>query len=309
MTSDTTPPSEVQIDDRLVAALLHSQCPDLAALPFGSRIEGWDNVTIRLGDQLAIRLPRRELGATLAATEHEWLPRISATWTFPVPRPVRIGNPQGVYPWRWSVVTWIEGTIAYDAPLSADGAKDLGQALAQVHVPAPRDAPRNRYRSIPLAARAERLDLRLEALVARLGDGVRADIARAIFRDGALEEAGPVTWTHLDIHGRNVLTKEGRLAGVLDWGDAAAGDPASDLGQALTLVGNERFAELVRSYAAAGGAGAPRGSLSSATFARVRAEAVSYATLLAGIDDDAHCAAGLAALTAFGVVDAGLALY
>jgi len=304
MISDAAPPAEISIDDALVAALLQSQFPDLAGLPLGSRHEGWDNVTIRLGDELAVRLPRRTLGATLVGTELEWLPRISATWTFPVPRPVRIGVPEAGYPWRWSVVAWLEGMVAYDAPLSADGARDLGQALAQVHMAAPRDAPRNPYRSTPLASRAERLDLRLEVLVSRFGNAVHPDVARAIFRQGALQEPGPVTWAHLDIHGRNVITQRGRLSGILDWGDAAAGDPASDLGQALVLVGDRHFDDLARSYADAGGAGAVRGTLSKATVARIRAEAVAYATLLAGIDEGGHSSAGWTALTARGVADA-----
>jgi aminoglycoside phosphotransferase (APT) family kinase protein len=306
--SDATPSAEVSIDDALVTALLRSQFPDLAELHLGSRHEGWDNVTIRLGDDLAVRLPRRTLGATLVVTELEWLPRISAEWTFPVPRPVRIGEPEPGYPWRWSVVTWLNGTVAYDAPMSADGARDLGSALAQVHVAAPRDAPRNPYRSSPLASRAERLDLRLEVLVSRFGDTVHPDVARAIYRHGALQEPGPITWAHLDIHGRNVITERGRLSGILDWGDSAAGDPASDLGQALVLVGDQHFDDLARSYADAGGAAAVRGALSEATVARIRAEAVGYATLLAGIDEDGHSAAGWTALEAFGVADAGVAL-
>jgi aminoglycoside phosphotransferase (APT) family kinase protein len=293
----------VLICNSLVEALLHSQFPDLAELHLGARHEGWDNVTIRLGDSLAVRLPRRTLGATLFATELEWLPRISAKWTFPVPLPVRIGAPEAGYPWRWSVVKWPEGTIACDAPLSADGARDLGQALAQVHSAAPHDAPRNPYRSTPLVTRAERLNLRLEALVARFGDAVHPDVARAVYRHGALQEPGPITWAHLDIHGRNVITQRGRLSGILDWGDAAAGDPAADLGQALTLVGDELFDDLAHSYADAGGAGAVGGALSEATLARIRAEAVAYATLLAGIDEASLAAAGWAALEAFGVAD------
>ncbi len=301
--NDFTPDAEVPIDNALVAALLRSQFPDLAGMRLGSRHEGWDNVTIRLGDDLAVRLPRRKLGATLIATEFGWLPGISAQWSFPLPRLVRMGVPAADYPWRWSVVTWLEGTIAYDAPLSADGARDLGRALAQVHVAAPGDAPRNPFRSVSLASRAERLDLRLEVLVSRHGEAVHPNVAHTIFKHGAVQEPGPVTWTHLDLHGRNIITKGGRLSGILDWGDAAAGDPAADLGQALALVGDEHFEDLARAYADAGGAAAPRGLLSATTIARVRAEAVAYAALLAGIDEDGHAAAGWAALAALGVTD------
>jgi aminoglycoside phosphotransferase (APT) family kinase protein len=34
---------------------------------------------------------------------------------------------------------------------------------------------------------------------------------------------------HGDLHPRNVLVRDGRLAAVLDWGDLCGGDPATDL--------------------------------------------------------------------------------
>lgn len=303
MSNAAAPPAEVHIDEPLVRALLKSQHPDLASLPFGSHHEGWDNVTIRLGDDLAVRLPRRRLGAALTATELDWIPSVGANWTFPMPRALRVGEPNERYPWRWSVVPWLEGTPAYEAPLNAAGARDLGAALAQVHQPAPSNAPVNPFRSRPLRERAERLDLRLEALAVDHGEAARADAARAIFQAGAQQPPGPPTWTHLDIHGANVLTRGGRLGGLLDWGDAAAGDPATDLGEALVLVGRKNFKELAAAYADAGGAAAPGGRLAEEAMNRIDAEAVTYAALLAGIDEGDHAAAGWTALVELGVAD------
>lgn len=39
---------------------------------------------------------------------------------------------------------------------------------------------------------------------------------------------GPATWCHCDLDLRNVVFLHGRPRGVLDWGWAGAGDPASD---------------------------------------------------------------------------------
>jgi aminoglycoside phosphotransferase (APT) family kinase protein len=36
-------------------------------------------------------------------------------------------------------------------------------------------------------------------------------------------------WIHGDLHSRNVLVDAGALSGVIDWGDMAAGDRATDL--------------------------------------------------------------------------------
>ncbi len=297
------PPAEVHIDEALVRALLRSQHPDLAKLTIGSRHEGWDNVTYRIGEELAVRLPRRRLGAALSATELDWIPRVGADWSFPVPRALRHGEPNERYPWRWSIVPWLDGEPAYRAPLSTDGVRDLGAALAQVHQPAEPNAPVNPFRSRPLSERAERLDIRLAALEVERGGMVHSDVARELFRAGARQATPAPTWTHLDVHGANVLTRDGRLAGLLDWGDAAAGDPATDLGEALVLVGRKNFDVLERAYAGAGGVAADRGEFSEATRQRIEAEAIAYAALLAGITEGDHAAAGWAALVEWGVVE------
>ena len=54
-----TPAAEWAIDAALVAGLLAEQHPDLADLPLREVDAGWDNALFRLGDDLAVRLPRR----------------------------------------------------------------------------------------------------------------------------------------------------------------------------------------------------------------------------------------------------------
>lgn len=265
-------------------------------MPLGERHEGWDNVMLRLGDHWAVRLPRRSAGAALIDTELTWLPRVGASWSFAAPVPFRRGAPGEGFPWSWSVVPWIDGAAAYDAPLDASGAKELGAALAQIHQPAPEDAPANPYRSATLADRAERLDLRLLALEHDYGNAVDGEHARQLYVDGARQPRSARTWTHLDLHGANVLTRHGHMAGIIDWSDMAAGDPATDLGQALVLVGSRRFRDLLRGYASGGGASASRAGLDEQTARRVEAEAVGYAVTLAATDDAVHAAAGWSAL-------------
>jgi aminoglycoside phosphotransferase (APT) family kinase protein len=47
---------------------------------------------------------------------------------------------------------------------------------------------------------------------------------------------GPPTWCHCDLDLRNVLFRAGRPCGVLDWGWAGAGDPASDTAVAWKIL-------------------------------------------------------------------------
>jgi aminoglycoside phosphotransferase (APT) family kinase protein len=287
-----TPEQEVPVSTELVAGLLADQAPAYAGLPLELAASGWDNAMVRLGSALAVRLPRRQVAADISASELDWLPRMSAHWTFPAPVPLFVGAPGRGYPWRWAVVPWLEGSRALDEPLGPDGAAELGAALAQVHVPAPEGAPRNPVRSLPLAERRERFELRLARLAGVPGWALDAGGARAT-QDAADPSVGG-TWCHLDLHGNNVLSREGRLAAILDWGDLGTGDPATDLGQAWYLLGSELFAKCADAYRGAGGAGDPAAP-------RVRAEAIAYAVTMASLEDQQYSASGWRALEDLGV--------
>jgi aminoglycoside phosphotransferase (APT) family kinase protein len=64
-----TPAAELEITLDLVQRLLAEQHPNLAYLPLTLIDTGWDNVMYRLGEHLAVRLPRRQLGANLIERE------------------------------------------------------------------------------------------------------------------------------------------------------------------------------------------------------------------------------------------------
>src|SRR5689334_7584851 len=102
------PAAELHIDTALVRALLRDQHPDLAAGPLRPVGHGWDNVVFRLGDDLAVRVPRREARAVLIEHEQRWLPELAPHLPLPVPVPIRIGRPALGYPWPWSVVGWMD---------------------------------------------------------------------------------------------------------------------------------------------------------------------------------------------------------
>jgi aminoglycoside phosphotransferase (APT) family kinase protein len=45
-------------------------------------------------------------------------------------------------------------------------------------------------------------------------------------------------WLHGDLHPSNMLTLDGRLSAIIDFGDITAGDPATDLAVAWMLFEN-----------------------------------------------------------------------
>jgi aminoglycoside phosphotransferase (APT) family kinase protein len=48
---------------------------------------------------------------------------------------------------------------------------------------------------------------------------------------------GPPLWLHGDLHPSNLLTVDGALSGVIDFGDLTSGDPATDLSLAWMMFG------------------------------------------------------------------------
>ena len=223
------PPAEIAIDARLVQTLLLEQHSDLAHLPLIPVGEGWDNAVFRLGDDLAVRLPRREVTASLMSHEQRWLPELAPRLPLPVPIPVRIGCAGAGFPWSWSVVRWFDGRSALTAPPTdmRAAAVTLGEFLRALHQPAPADAPRSAWRSIPLDARTPRLHENLD----RLGDTVSRERVLALWDRLVVTPrwAGPPMWLHGDLHPGNLLIHKGTLSAVIDFGDVAAGDPATDL--------------------------------------------------------------------------------
>ena len=70
------PAAELDITPDLVRRLLEAQQPDLAGRPIELMANGWDNVVYRLGSELLVRLPRREMAAKLVVHEQRWLPAL-----------------------------------------------------------------------------------------------------------------------------------------------------------------------------------------------------------------------------------------
>jgi len=279
-----TPKAEIAIDVALVKRLLQAQHPDLADAALEPVASGWDNAIFRLGDQLCVRLPRREASAALLANEQRWLPALSERLPLPIPSPVRMGIACLNYPWSWSVLPWLPGATADQAHLFAAEGVALARFLKALHTPAPSTAPRNPYRGVPLLQRAAAVEERMERL-GRTRQSVGNPI-RSIWREAL---AAPIdvddTWIHGDLHARNVLVHEQRLSAVIDWGDLCKGDCATDLAAVwMWLPNGESRAMAMAAY---GG--------STATWQRARGWAVLFGLVLleTGLTDNPpHAAMG-----------------
>ena len=219
---------ELEIDEPLVRRLLEEQFPRWAALPL-SRVEqdGTVNVIFRLGEEMAARLPRRHGPETADDVEQRWLPMLAPLLPVEIPRPLARGRPGAGYPSYWSIHTWLDGDTP-SGPLAWD---DLAAFLTDLRAVDATAAPEPAYgRGRPLGSR--------DAHVRDALERVDAPGALELWEAAAStpEWSGRPVWLHADLDARNVLVRDGRLSGVIDWGGAGVGDPAVDVMVAWKLV-------------------------------------------------------------------------
>jgi len=271
------PAAEIDIPITLVRDLLRAQHPDLAQLPIVEATSGWDNAIFRLGEAMALRLPRRAAAVACLENEQRWLPLLHERLPLPVPVPIRFGHPQEPYPWRWSVTPWLAGETADRAAPGRDQAGVLAAFFEALHTRPPEDAPRNPHRGMPLSERHTRLVRCIESLATR---GREVDPRLLRLWSQAVEcpvDASP-TWIHGDLHAHNVLVAHGRIAGVIDWGDVAQGDRATDLAAVWMLLPERGSREEVIARCA---------SVSSDTWRRARGWALLLALIVLEAQDPA----------------------
>lgn len=300
---------EPDIDVPLVRKLLAAQFPQWAHLPveqFPSA--GTVNAVFRLGDDMAVRLPRIAGGAADVAKESRWLPWLAPQLPTTIPAVLSRGEPGEGYPWAWSVHSWLDGENPAVGALTAPDAlaTDLAAFVTAMRRVDPTDGP-PAYRGAPVATEDAETRAAIEELrrlgrsgqaghvgqVSHMGHGdhtghtghteanatdtspavdTRIDVQAATAAWEATLRTpdwdAPPVWVHSDLMPGNLLVREGRLHAVIDFGTAGVGDPACDLIVAWNLLP----ADARETFRAATGA-------DDATWARGRGRALSMALI------------------------------
>ena len=231
------------ITPALVSRLVAAQFPQWADLPVRPvEIDGWDNATFRLGEDMSVRLPSGGQYALQVDKEHRWLPELAGRLPLPIPEPLAKGAPGQGYPMQWSVYRWLDGDRATPGRVTAPAqfAADLADFLTALYridsAGGPPPGKHNFFRGGPLTA----YDSETRDAIAALADEVDTDRAAEVWEAalGATWHGSPV-WFHGDISPENLLVDHGRLSAVIDFGTSGVGDPACDTAIAWTFFSGE----------------------------------------------------------------------
>jgi aminoglycoside phosphotransferase (APT) family kinase protein len=291
---------ELDIDADQVRRLLADQFPQWAELSLRRvQSDGTDNAIFRLGDDLAVRLPRIDWATAQVEKEARWLPILAPHLPLAIPVPLAVGAPGHDYPWAWGVYPWLDGENATidrlaDAHQAATDLAAFINALRRIDITGgPLAAAHNFGRGVPLAAR--------DAYTRTAIDGLRGVIdtqaALALWEDALRLPAWdrPPVWVHGDLQSGNLLALDGRLHAVIDFGALGVGDPACELIVAWNLFTPDSR-ETLRSALA----------VDDATWLRGRAWALSVGVV--ALVYYLHTNPGLAAISRY-AIDQALADY
>lgn len=281
------------VDRALAARVVARHVPHLAHLPLGDPFTGYRSTGFRLGEDRAVRFPTGALGVAQLERIARSLPVVVPHLPVPVPA-IEVLVPAGdEFPVPWAVTAWVDGAPLLADPPTAATARDLGAALRALHAaPAADGVPPNQW-ARPLDAWTPAVLARLDQVAAMLGRGFRHRRARALWA-AAVAAPGPASagWVHGDLTPMNLVQRDGRLAGLLDWGEVGVGDPAVDIGHAWSLVAADDLALLLDAY----------GPLDRATRTRARGVAVLKCAAYAASTDPALAALGRRGLATLGLL-------
>jgi aminoglycoside phosphotransferase (APT) family kinase protein len=182
-------------------------------MPGTSLIEdGYDFRVLVLDDAWVIRVARRPVCAEALQAEAAFLPALAEALPVQVPAFEFVSSDFAVY-------RLIDGT-----PL-VDEEEGVRQFLDALHAFDPAGLPVER--PVWVETYRRQCDEFRRLVVPRLPRELHAR-AEALFAEVETLTGFEPTFTHSDLGPEHLLCRDGRLIGVIDWGDARIGDPALD---------------------------------------------------------------------------------
>lgn len=230
---------QVDVNEEQLRVLLRRQFPQWEALtiiPVPS--SGTDNTIYRLGADLVVRLPLIEWAVRQVQLEKRWLPVLAEVLSVEVPTVVAVGEADLGYPWQWAVCRWIEGDNPHPDRVADPCAlaTDLAGIVRAIRSMDPTVVPRS-SRGVPLRIGADAIWNAIEQ--------VSYDFDAVALREAWADALDAPKWegewvpVHGDLSDGNLLVRDGRLVGLIDFSCFGLADPANDVDVAWDLFDGE----------------------------------------------------------------------
>lgn len=238
----------------LTKKLIATQFPEYEGLTVTEvEKQGHDNRTYRIGKELLIRMPIDHNYALKVPIENEILPELAKNLSIPIPKPIKMGAPTDYYPYHFSIYEWIEGTSLNHSSLNEPEinklAIDLALFLNDLRKTSITQKVKPGQHNWWRGAHPSVYDRDTHQQIDKLKTYIDHKQALSLWNKACKTkwDKAPV-WIHGDYAPGNILIKNGKLNGVIDFGCTAQGDPACDLTIAWTYFSGksrDAFIEII----------------------------------------------------------------
>lgn len=223
------------VDERLARQLISTHFPRLDVSELRPLGQGFDNTVWVTRDRVAFRFPRRAIAVPGVERELSILPVLASRLPVRIPDAAYIAGPSEEFPWPWFGSTLIEGrelaVSGLDDASRIALAPQLAACLRELHdlrLPQTASLPVDPFGRTEIRGRVQKTREAIES-VAPMWRAPPA-VAEILANAEALPAPASTTLVHGDLHARHVLIDgDGRMAGVIDWGDICRADPSADL--------------------------------------------------------------------------------
>lgn len=183
----------------------------------------------------------------IAADEYRLLGLLRAAGVA-VPMPYNVDASCELFPTPYIVMEYLEGETTFSLDDAPDLTFQLARQLAMIHQI---DCSRVDVSFLP--QQAERVAWLLRECAERGAASDDEERIRAVLEAAwPLPQQNPSALLHGDFWPGNILWRDGRLVGVIDWEDAALGDPLADLANSrlemLWAFGSEAMQRFTEHY-------------------------------------------------------------
>ncbi|RNB53479.1 aminoglycoside phosphotransferase [Brevibacillus gelatini] len=248
--------AEWEVTEELAQSLIYQQFPALSAKQVRRLGDGWDNTVYAVGEEYVFRFPRRKIAVQLIELEGRLLPRLEPYLTLPYPKPLFYGKGTAAYPLPFLGYTYLAGEF----PLGLTEAQRAASALAlarflkslhafPVDVAKENGAPTDQRGLLDIRSRKEKMQQFLADTDIPFADDDRELIANYLQGLDVEQVQSKEVLMHGDLHFKNMLVgPDGKIAGIIDWGDMNIGHPGCDLSIAYSFLPPRARDDFFREY-------------------------------------------------------------
>ncbi|MGO4109717.1 phosphotransferase [Paenibacillus sp. YAF4_2] len=248
--------AEWEVSEELAHKLINSQFPQLATHSVKKLGHGWDNTVFLVGEEYVFRFPRREVAINRLRMEGKILPKLKDYFSIAYSIPLFFGEGDFNYPAPFLGYHYLSGEfpIGLTDKQRALSATTLAQFLKSLHAfpvqIAQETGVQHDHRNLTdIAMRKEKMYQFITDLTHHFSEEEYHAISNYLEQLRTESVKQKYVFLHGDLHFKNMLVDDnGRVSGIIDWGDINIGHPACDLNVAFSFLPPDARSDFFKEY-------------------------------------------------------------